>query len=125
MERKHQPSLRPRSDWISTCWPFSFQPTEVRGGSQRGNSCQGTIFDWHRLFYRPCSRAAGNAHDKEMLIMIATDEKFADVEVLWDLASLRRGWGWFVTFGAMLVLVGTIALASQVTASLVTAVVIG
>ena len=57
--------------------------------------------------------------------MNATDEQFADMEVLWALASLRRGWGWFVTLGAMLVLVGTISLASQVTASLVTAVVIG
>jgi uncharacterized membrane protein HdeD (DUF308 family) len=47
------------------------------------------------------------------------------MEVLWDLASLRRGWGWFVTLGAMLVMVGAIALASQVTASLVTAVAIG
>src|SRR5271170_6792115 len=113
MERKHQPSLRPRSgDWISTCWPFSFQPTEVRGESQRGKSCEGTIFDWHRLFFRPCSPAAGNAYSKEVLIMIATDEQFADMDVLWDLALLRRGWGWFVTLGAMLVLVGTIALAS-------------
>jgi len=64
-------------------------------------------------------------YNEEVLIMNATDEQFADMDVLWDLASLRRGWGWFVTLGAMLALVGTIALASQVTASLVTAVVIG
>jgi uncharacterized membrane protein HdeD (DUF308 family) len=57
--------------------------------------------------------------------MNAADEQLADVEVLWDLAALRRGCGWFVTFGAVLVLIGTIALASQVIACLVTAVVIG
>jgi uncharacterized membrane protein HdeD (DUF308 family) len=57
--------------------------------------------------------------------MDATDEQFADMDVLWDLPSLRRGWAWFVTLGAILVLIGTITLASQVTASLVTAVVIG
>jgi uncharacterized membrane protein HdeD (DUF308 family) len=57
--------------------------------------------------------------------MHATDEQFAEVEVLWDLESLRRGWGWFVTLGAILVIVGSFALASQVIASLVTSVMIG
>jgi uncharacterized membrane protein HdeD (DUF308 family) len=59
------------------------------------------------------------------MLMSVTNEQFADVEVQWDLATLRRGWGWLVTTGAALVLMGTIALVSQVTASLVTAAVIG
>jgi uncharacterized membrane protein HdeD (DUF308 family) len=57
--------------------------------------------------------------------MSVTNEQFADVEGEWGLATQRHGRGWFVTVGSILVLLGTIALASQVTASLVTAAVIG
>jgi uncharacterized membrane protein HdeD (DUF308 family) len=59
-----------------------------------------------------------------VLIMSATDEQFAELEVM-DLTGLRRRWPWFVALGAGLGLVGAIALGSQVLASLVTVVVIG
>jgi uncharacterized membrane protein HdeD (DUF308 family) len=57
--------------------------------------------------------------------MNLTDEQFAEVDVLWDLESLRRGWAWFVALGTILAIVGSFALASQMIASLVTTVVIG
>lgn len=65
-----------------------------------------------------------SGRDEQVLIMSATDEQFAEFEVT-DLAGLRRRWAWFVALGAILGLVGAIALASQVLASLVTVVVIG
>lgn len=64
-------------------------------------------------------------HTTKVLFMTVTNEQFADVELQWRAATQRRGWTWFVTTGSILVLLGAIALASQVTASLVTAAVIG
>jgi uncharacterized membrane protein HdeD (DUF308 family) len=57
--------------------------------------------------------------------MSITDKRLAELEVQWDLATLQRGWRWFVTLGAMMTLAGSFALGGQVIASLVTAAVIG
>jgi uncharacterized membrane protein HdeD (DUF308 family) len=57
--------------------------------------------------------------------MTMTNERLAAAEFRRDLAALRRKAPWFVVLGMALILLGTIAMASQVIASLATAVLIG
>ena len=57
--------------------------------------------------------------------MTMTNERLASVELRRGLAALGRNAPWFVVLGMALILLGTIALASQVIASLATAVIIG
>lgn len=47
------------------------------------------------------------------------------IEVRHDLGALRRNWGWFVALGALLMVLGLVALGSVVVASLASAIAIG
>jgi uncharacterized membrane protein HdeD (DUF308 family) len=57
--------------------------------------------------------------------MIATNRQPMAEQMQWGLALTRREWPWFVGLGVSLVIVGLVALASQVEASLATTLVIG